>query len=48
MEVYILDSLLRRTEVVDQFESCIWTERFSEHGEFEIDIKSTIDGIGVL
>lgn len=42
MEVYVLDSLLRRTEVVDAFESVIWTERFAEIGDFEIDLVSTL------
>lgn len=42
MEVYVLDSLLRRTEVVDDFESLIWTERFAEIGDFELDLKSTL------
>ena len=46
MEVYILDSLLRRTQVVDKFESAIWTERYSEFGDFEIDIKSTLESRG--
>lgn len=41
MEVYILDSLLRRTTVVDVYESLVWTERFSEWGDFELDIRST-------
>lgn len=41
MELYILDSLLRRTEVVDKFESLIWTERFADIGEFELNISST-------
>lgn len=41
MEVYVLDSLLRRTQVVDQFESLIWTERFQEVGDFELDLVST-------
>lgn len=41
MEVYILDSLLRRIEVVDKFESFIWTERFASFGDFELDIIST-------
>lgn len=41
MEVYVLDSLLRRTEVVDRFESMIWTERFREIGDFELHIQST-------
>lgn len=43
MEVYVLDSLLRRTEVVDKFESLIWTERFAEIGDFELDLKSTLE-----
>lgn len=41
MEIYILDRLLRRSAVVDQFESLIWTERFSEIGDFELVINST-------
>lgn len=43
MEVYILDSLLRRVEVVDRFESLIWTERFSAYGDFELVIRSTLE-----
>jgi hypothetical protein len=38
MEVYILDSSFRRTEVVEQFESFIWTERWADQGEFSLDI----------
>lgn len=41
MEVYVLDSLLRRTEVIDRFESLVWTERFREIGEFELVVQST-------
>lgn len=41
MEVYLLDSLMRRTEVVDKFESMIWTERWQETGDFSLDIFST-------
>lgn len=36
----MLDSLLRRSEVVDRFESLIWTERYSEIGDFEVVIAS--------
>jgi len=36
MEVYILDTLLRRIDVVDTFISMIWTERFAEMGDFEL------------
>lgn len=41
MEVYTLDSLFRRTEVVDRFESLIWTERWADIGEFELQLQST-------
>lgn len=42
MEVYILDSLYRRTEVVDRFESLIWTERFSAWGDVELHVQPTL------
>lgn len=42
MEVYTLDSLLRRDQVVDKFESLIWTERFSSKGDFELTLHSTV------
>lgn len=41
MEVYALDSLFRRTEVVDRFESCVWNERWCDIGEFELLLQST-------
>lgn len=41
MEVYILDEQLRRIEVVDDFESLIWTERWAEIGDFELHLHST-------
>lgn len=40
MEVYILDDLLRRIDVVDKYESLIWTERFAAKGEFELILPS--------
>jgi hypothetical protein len=43
MEVYILDSLYRRTAVVDKFDSLIWTERFSASGDFELKLHSTLE-----
>lgn len=48
MEVYTLDSLLRRARVVDTFETCIWTERYSEHGDFELHVFSTFEMRGLL
>lgn len=41
MELYTLDAALRRTAVIDRFESLIWTERFSAWGDFELHIFST-------
>lgn len=41
MEIYTLDSMLRQVEVVDRFESLIWTERFSSAGDFELVLNST-------
>lgn len=43
MEIYTLDSLLRRITVTDLFESMIWTERWAEVGDFELVIASTRD-----
>lgn len=43
MEVYILDSLYRRIQVVDRFESLIWTERFADLGDFELKMHSTLE-----
>jgi len=42
MELYTLDPLLRRAEVFDEFASLIWTERFKQYGDFELDISSTL------
>lgn len=40
MEVYILDDFLRRTAVVDLYESCIWTDRYAAMGDFELVVPS--------
>jgi hypothetical protein len=41
MELYTLDPMFRRMEVIDVFNSCIWTERYKSMGEFQLDIFST-------
>jgi len=41
VEVYILDSLYRRSGIIDRFESLIWTERLSAIGDFELILHST-------
>lgn len=43
MEVYILDSLLRRIAVVDVFDTLIWTERWQDIGDFQLVVESTRD-----
>ena len=44
MELYILGpvgGVLRPVQLIDTFESFIWTERYSDLGDFELVIKST-------
>lgn len=48
MEVYILDDLLRRETVIDRFESCIWTERYSALGDFQLVMHSTVQSRSLL
>lgn len=43
MEIYILDTLLRPVQAVDNFESLIWTERARRWGDFELVLHSTIE-----
>jgi hypothetical protein len=41
MEVYILDKMLRPIDVVDEFISMIWTERWAQWGDFELVTLAT-------
>lgn len=41
MELYTLDGLLRRTELVEGYESFLWTERYSDLGDLQIVTPST-------
>lgn len=43
MEVYTLDSLYRRENVIDRFESLIWTDRYDELGDFKMTLHSTLE-----
>lgn len=43
MEAYILDSLFRRVDVIDVYKSFIWTERYKETGDFQLDVFSTVE-----
>lgn len=42
MEVYTLDPLLRRTELFEDHESLIWTDRFQKYGDFEWHTSSSL------
>lgn len=48
MELYVLDSLLRRTAVVDSFDSVVWTERFNTLGDCTLNIHSTLANRNLL
>lgn len=48
MEVYALDSLLRREAVIDTFESLVWTERFQAAGDFQLVIKANRENREIL
>jgi hypothetical protein len=48
MELYTLDPLFRRENVIDQFESLIWTERYAVYGDFQLDIQATVESRSLL
>lgn len=41
MELYTLDTLLRRKDVIDTFESLIWKENYSGEGELKLVVPAT-------
>lgn len=43
MEVYTLDDQFRRNSVIDDYESLVWTERYSQMGDFVIKTTSSSD-----
>ena len=44
MEIYVLDSSFSRINVIDTYESFIWTDRLNECGDFELysSVNSTL------
>lgn len=40
MEVYLLDEEFERKEIIDEYKSFIWTERFNKCGDFELYISA--------
>jgi len=41
MEIYTLNSNFEREQIVDLYDSLIWTERLSSYGDFELHISSS-------
>lgn len=39
MELYLLSGEYRRLKILEDYESFIWTERFADHGDFQIVIS---------
>ena len=48
MEFWTLDDQLRKAEVIEGYNSFIWTERYSACGDFEIKIPSTQENRSLL
>lgn len=48
MELYTLDASLRRIEVIDVFQSLVWTERWSSMGDFQLVVDSTAENRRLL
>jgi hypothetical protein len=42
MDLFILDKFYRREQLVDDFESLVWAERYSSYGDFELRLPSTL------
>ena len=48
MELYVLDSLIRRVQVVDSYISLIWADRMQKYGDFELVIRSTLESRSIF
>lgn len=48
MDVYILNSLFQHVDLVDDFISFIWTERFKRYGDFELIVHASSASRGKL
>lgn len=48
MELTLLNTSLDAVSVVDDYESAIWTDRYREHGDFEIYTPVTLDMLSMF
>lgn len=42
MEILLLDKLFRADDIVEEFESLVWTERFAECGDFVLTVQDSV------
>jgi hypothetical protein len=48
MEVFIFDTAFQLVKIIDSYESFIWTERYSEYGDFELYLPIDSDIVQYL
>ena len=48
MSIYLLDTEFRRTKLIDEYISMIWTDRYAEAGDFELYVAATVDNISIF
>jgi len=48
MNIYVLDKSLNKIDVIDDYESVIWTTRYFTYGDFELTVNATIKYINLL
>lgn len=48
MEVYVLDKELKIVGILDDYNSLIWTERYAEAGDFQLDLPASYDKVKLL
>lgn len=48
MELYVLDKNLDLLGVIDNFETLIWTRKYTEPGKFQLNLPATEDNISLM
>ena len=48
MEIFIFDTSFQLIKIIDDYESFIWTERYSDYGDFELHLAADSDVIQYL
>lgn len=48
MSIYLLDTEFRRTKLIDEYISMIWTDRYAEAGDFELYVTATIENVSIF